>query len=386
MKILHTADWHLGKKLNGVSRLFEQEQIISEIADLAESEGVDVVIAAGDIFDSSFPSAEAEELFYRSCLSLGRGRIFIALAGNHDDPDRLSAPSGLAKALNVFLVGGYDNSVYTRKNIRGGEGYISIEKGGEVLNLALMPYPQHSRLSDSGNRDKSYCRIVGEKLEKICGCFNENEYNVLASHLFMTKSGTSESLELTDERELGTASVLPSSILPKADYTALGHIHKPFAVSNSANVFYSGSILSYSYDDIGEKSVVIAEFKTQEGKKKTQIRRVALRSGRRLMRAKADAFLKAMQILSENPDAFVELEYCGTEPLKLSEVNELKKQPSFNKLVNNYYEKGAVKEYKQRTDEELFNDFYSYKNGEKSKPSKELTEMFLKVMSGEEDV
>lgn len=386
MRVLHTADWHLGKKLNSVSRLEEQRAVLDEIAAVADENGVDVIICAGDVFDTSVASAEAEELFYESCVRLAKNRVFIALAGNHDDPLRLGAPSEIAKALNVFLVGGYDNN-FVRKNISGGNGYIKIEKGGQILNIAVMPYPQHSRLSDCDNRDKPYAEIVKNKLEEICAVFKSNEFNMIASHLFLTMSGKSENLELTDERELGTAAVLPSSILPQADYTALGHIHKPMTVSQSKNIYYSGSILSYSFDDISEKSVILVDFAlNNNNEKKTTVKRIALKEGRRLMKVKVDNFADAIDALKENERAFVQIEYNGSSMLTLSEVNELKKQPSFSKIINNFIQEQTVTEYKERSEEELFIDFYKRRSKTLSEPKRELVDMFLCVMNGEDIV
>lgn len=97
MKILHTADLHLGKKLGKASRLDEQCAVVKEISALADKENIDVILIAGDIFDASVPTSEAERVFYRGMLTLAeRGRAVIALAGNHDDERRLCAAKPLA--------------------------------------------------------------------------------------------------------------------------------------------------------------------------------------------------------------------------------------------------------------------------------------------------
>ena len=98
MKILHTSDWHLGKRLDEFSRMGDQQEVLEEICHLAEQAQVDVVVIAGDLFDTYNPPAEATELFYKTVKQLsdnGR-RAVVAIAGNHDSPERIEAPSPLS--------------------------------------------------------------------------------------------------------------------------------------------------------------------------------------------------------------------------------------------------------------------------------------------------
>ena len=98
MRILHTSDWHLGRNLEGRSRLPEQEQFIAELVDIVSEEDIQVILVAGDVFDTYNPSADAENLFYDALERLsGNGkRAVLAIAGNHDSPDRLRAANPLA--------------------------------------------------------------------------------------------------------------------------------------------------------------------------------------------------------------------------------------------------------------------------------------------------
>ncbi|MBR2967980.1 MAG: exonuclease subunit SbcD, partial [Clostridia bacterium] len=89
MKIAHTADWHLGKRLENKLRLLEQEQALNELNELCQREDVDIIVVSGDIFDTAIPLAEAEELFYRAVAMLAKNRPLVVLSGNHDDADRL---------------------------------------------------------------------------------------------------------------------------------------------------------------------------------------------------------------------------------------------------------------------------------------------------------
>ena len=107
MKILHTSDWHIGKKLNGRLRLDEQKQTLMEICLICETEGVDLVLVAGDIFDTYTPSAEAEQLFFECMKNMATpSRAVVVIGGNHDDSVRLSASHLIASNSNIYIFGG----------------------------------------------------------------------------------------------------------------------------------------------------------------------------------------------------------------------------------------------------------------------------------------
>ncbi|NLK80865.1 MAG: exonuclease subunit SbcD, partial [Bacteroidales bacterium] len=114
MKILHTSDWHIGKRLGAVYRLQEQKKVLAEICEIANEQAVDAVIIAGDLFDTFNPPIDALELFYATVKKLSNNgtRPVIAIAGNHDSPDRIEAPNPLARDNGVFLFG-YPKSEYS---------------------------------------------------------------------------------------------------------------------------------------------------------------------------------------------------------------------------------------------------------------------------------
>ena len=116
MKFLHTADWHLGAKTNGRDRLAEQKRTLEEIESIANYENIDCVIIAGDVFNTASPAAEAEELFFDAVQKLSNNgdRFVFVLAGNHDDPTRLSAGLPLSSKHNIALA----SSLERIKNLR----------------------------------------------------------------------------------------------------------------------------------------------------------------------------------------------------------------------------------------------------------------------------
>ena len=113
IKILHTADWHLGKKLDHFSRIEEQRLVLSEICEIADNQDADIIVVAGDLFDTFNPPVEAVELFYKTLKRLTNNgkRPVIAIAGNHDSPDRIDAPDPLARECGILFVGNPDVSI-----------------------------------------------------------------------------------------------------------------------------------------------------------------------------------------------------------------------------------------------------------------------------------
>ena len=164
MKILHTADWHLGKRLNTISRLEEQREVLEEICEIADREAVDAVIIAGDLFDNFNPSSEATELLYSTLhiLSDNGKRAIIAIAGNHDSPERVEVPDALARACGIIFVGYPNTEIKTFRTQAGVEITKTDEGFAELklpncsfsLRLILTPYANELRLKkDLGSED-----------------------------------------------------------------------------------------------------------------------------------------------------------------------------------------------------------------------------------------
>lgn len=379
MKILHTADWHLGKKLMGKNRLNEQRALLSEIISIAKSEDVSVVIVAGDVFDSFVPPAEAEELFYETLTELAKYALPVVIAGNHDDALRLSAPRSLARATGIVLCGDEDLSGYNftggELSVTGGNGYITLKKGGETLNVGVLSFPTQGKLlSEAGETE--FSEYVAQKLTGSAACFKKDELNVFVSHLFITGA------QVTDERELGGTKLLPKSIteIEGCNYFALGHIHKPMTVSNENNAVYSGSIMQTSFDDTAKKRVVIVEL---DGKS-TSIKSVPLTSGKVLKKITVTSEEEALCALSENEEAYVLIEYRSRIPLPPSAVAELRKHECYCgiEIVTPDDECEERVSRKNKSDRELFEMFYESKTG--SEPTDELVELFLRAVNGEE--
>ncbi|MDE5593735.1 MAG: exonuclease subunit SbcD [Clostridiales bacterium] len=394
MKILHTADLHLGKKLNKAARLDEQCDVIKQLSEIADVEDIDVVLIAGDIFDTSVPTSEAERVFYRSILTLAeRGRAVIALAGNHDDERRMCAAKPLADLQGIVLAGEldytalngetlsdptpppslfglFDAADYIQKQrikIFGRYGGVTVEKGDERVNIALVPYPAESRLSRWAKQDYNidYVDRVKQTLSSACEFFDDN-YNILCTHLFLSKSEASESL--------GGLLALPTSILPEsADYVALGHVHKHLRICKRPLAEYSGSPLQYAYDESRTKSVNIID--TQ---KKTVEQKI-LTAGKNLTETDADNFDECIAKLDFYSGDYVRIKYSG-EPLTRDETAQIRSHPAFNDLVVTATLRGDVKVERRAhlSDGEIFDMYYKHRFN--AEPSAELKATFTELM------
>lgn len=368
MKILHTADWHLGKKIEGRSMLDNQLAAIEDIKRICDEFRPDAVIVAGDVFDTAVPPSDAEELFFEACSSLSTPeRAVVVLAGNHDDEVRLCAARSLALGRNVYLIGDLDNGYYNDEKAVGGEGWLKLRTPSGTLNLAMLPYPLETVI---GGGEEDFCSRVEKAAARCAEAFDEDGVNVFVSHLFM--------LDGAQEKMLGGARILPSSILPdSADYIALGHVHKAMKAAKNLPAYYSGSIVPCNFAETEEKSVNAVTFG-----KSPEVRIIPLRSVKKLVKIYASDYESAYARLSECSD-YAELMYDSAEPLTPRDVGALRALPSFVKLTPVYSrETGERAERKIMTDRQLFEAFYKRKKGES--PDEETVSLFLKALRGEE--
>ncbi len=155
MRILHTSDWHLGKNLEGLSRMEEQELFLKDFIEIVEAKQVDLVMIAGDVYDSPNPPAKAEKMFYDTLkkLSANGERLTLVIAGNHDNPERLVAAGPLARDHGIIMVGTPKTIVaqgeYGRHQvIDSGEGFVEFEINGEKAVILTLPYPSEKRLNE----------------------------------------------------------------------------------------------------------------------------------------------------------------------------------------------------------------------------------------------
>lgn len=381
MNILHTSDWHIGKRLMDRERLPEQIAALDEIVRICDERDVDLVLVAGDVFDTYMPSADAEEVFFRAVKRIaGEKRAVVIVSGNHDDGVRLAASAPLAAEEGIYLFGGgYDvvsvGGERAVKAVASGEGYVVIANArGEQVYINALPYPNEARLKEE-KTDESYADKLRRWIVRGEAGFSGNMPHILLSHLFVAGGKVSESERDID---LGGARAVPVSLFSAFDYVALGHLHKPQKLSG--NVRYSGSLLQYSFDEFENKQVILLH--TQE--KSLEIEEIPLSSGRKLVRLEEENVERAAALLKQYPGAFIELTLRLSAPLTSQETQLLRAANDglVSLIVRTRAESSApVIKRSSLSSKQLFEEYYRCVYGED--PASDLTQAFLELLEEE---
>ncbi len=250
MRILHTSDLHIGKRLNDVSLIEDQKYVLEQITDIAENQKCDAVIIAGDVYDKSNPSAEAMTLFNDFLMSLSERKIPVyIISGNHDSQERVAYFSGFARNMGVYISEGCKESpeVYTLEDEYG------------RINIYLLPFikPVEARTALPDRKIETYEDAVREILANAE--INELERNIMVCHQFVTGASLCDSEELA----IGGLDNISAELFERFDYVAMGHIHGPQKIKRET-LRYSGSPLKYSFSEANhKKSVTIVDFKAK---------------------------------------------------------------------------------------------------------------------------
>ena len=320
MIILHTADWHLGKRLDSFYRLEEQVLVLNEICEIADQQNVDAVIVAGDLFDAFNPPVEAIELLYKTLKRLTNNgkRPVIAIAGNHDSPNRIDSPDPLARECGILFMGLPNTHVQTLQLEDGFEivntdsGFMEFKLPSYDYHLRIIatPYANEVRMKEYFGEEKDVAlqNSLKSSWAKLAGTYCDNKgINILVTHLYMLKRG-GEILEEPDGEKplkIGNADLIYSdAIPPQIQYTALGHLHRYQNVGTEEQpVVYSGSPLSYSFAEAGQQKYV--NIIKAEPNKKVALERVPLKEGKQLVCKKFNNIDMAVEWLTQNQNTFV---------------------------------------------------------------------------------
>ncbi|MBE6968772.1 MAG: exonuclease SbcCD subunit D [Ruminococcaceae bacterium] len=246
MKLIHLSDLHIGKRVNEISMLADQEYILSEMIGMIDGEKPHAVLIAGDVYDKSVPTAEAVSLFDDFLCRLAERCIPVfIISGNHDSAERLSFGARLMETAGIHI-----SPVY-----RGSVKPITLSDEYGPVHFWLLPFlkPVHVRRFFPETVVESYtdaCRAAVEEMHIDTG-----ERNVLLTHQFVTGALTCESEEII----VGGTDNVDASVFSDFDYVALGHIHGPQNVGSN-RVRYCGTPLKYSFSEVGHyKSMSVVE-------------------------------------------------------------------------------------------------------------------------------
>lgn len=251
MRFLHTADLHIGKRVNEFSMLEDQEYILRQILKTADKEQVEAVLIAGDVYDKQVPSAEAVRLFdwFLTQLNSRKLPVFV-IGGNHDSVERLSFGAQIMEESGVYLTQSYDGKVVP----------VRLEDEYGPVNLWMLPFLKPAMVKRFFPEQEIV--TYQDALETVIGHMelNREERNLLIAHQFVTGAVTGGS-EDSVEVFVGGVENVDASVFADFDYVALGHIHRAQSAGGE-RIRYSGTPLKYSFSEIRhEKSVTIAELK-----------------------------------------------------------------------------------------------------------------------------
>lgn len=287
MRILHTSDWHIGKRLERHDRMDEHRAVVDEVVAVAGAEGADLVLHSGDLFDRPLPPVEALRLGLDGLVRLTDGgrRPVVVVAGNHDSPEFFETLAPFLSPFGVHLVG--------RIKPPDDGGVITVDTGSGIAHIACLPFLRAAQVVDFMARADTWYGTYAERMRKITERYSAalseragpDDTTALVAH-FMVGGVKVATAAPRGERELhiGEAYATTEAAIPTGvDYVAMGHIHAPQAVPG-ANVpaQYAGSLLQLDFGEAGEqKRVVVVD--TAPGVPAT-VRSIPLTAGRPLIR------------------------------------------------------------------------------------------------------
>lgn len=246
MRFLHMADLHLGKQMNDLTLLDDQEAVLDQVIQIAADEAVDAVLIAGDVYQRTSPQAEATALFDRFVSRLVRdGRKVFAISGNHDSALRLSYFSSLVRDAGVYMTEAFDGDLQ----------HVTLRDADGDVTVWMMPFLRPAQVKRALPDEKitSYQEAVAAVLRRANIDFSQR--NVLMAHQFILGCEVCDSEELS----VGGLDHIDGAVFDGFDYVALGHIHGPQRVKRET-MRYAGSPLKYSFSEARhKKSVTIVE-------------------------------------------------------------------------------------------------------------------------------
>lgn len=330
MRYLHTSDWHLGCSLFGKQRYDEQSSFLAWLIHLIQAQQIDLVLVSGDIFDSPVPSNRAQELYYNFLhkVSLSPSRHIVIIAGNHDSPTLLNAPSALLKHLNIHVIGNITEALEDELIV------LKDERDQALAVVCAVPFLRERdlRLAEAGEStlDKESKLLRGIK-GHYQGVFErafllaEGIPIIAMGHLFVAGGRVQEG-EAVRDLYIGNLAQVPSNIFPEdISYIALGHLHRQQSVGKRDNLRYSGSPIPLSFTEAeATKQVLIVDLAGPAA----SITAVDIPQKVRLCRIEGDwdsISSKVQSLLLEPLTCWLDVNYTGNElrPQLKSELIEL---------------------------------------------------------------
>lgn len=376
MKIFHTADWHLGKLVQGVYMTEDQHYVLQQFIQAVKDEKPDVIIVAGDLYDRAVPPTEAvnllNDVFNEIVLELKTP--ILAIAGNHDSPGRLDFGTKIMRDNGLYIVGQLQRQI---------EPVVLNDEHGEV-NFYLIPYvdPSIVRHLFEDEQIRSHDDAMKRIIEEIEENMKPNSRNVFIGHAFVTPEGRPKDNTSDSERPLsiGGAEYVNASYFENFNYTALGHLHQAHHVGNE-KIRYSGSLLKYSISEQHHKKGFLIVELDENGHVTVEKRELIPRRDIYTVEATMDELLQHsmsddyvfVRLLDETPVLY------PMEKVRSIYPNCLHVERKISILDNLNRDEKEMKARHKMSDLELFQAFFKEVKG--VEVTKEMEEIFKEVLN-----
>lgn len=347
LNVLHTSDWHLGRRLYGHARYDEFIQFLAWLYDCLCKQDIDVLVVAGDIFDTMTPSNKAQQLYYQFLARIAQSpecpcRHVIIVAGNHDSPSLVDAPKHLLKQLNVHVIGAATDDIADEVIT------LTDTDGNPQAVIMAVPYLRDRdvriSISAQSSEDKNAQLVAGihAHYQHACDIAKQRLAHYQQSHPTATppliatghlyaSGATTTADDGVRELYIGTLGHINADIFDKdIDYVALGHLHVPQKIGGHEHIRYSGSPIAMGFGEARQsKQVVKVSFTGRQ----PSISTIAVPTFQRLAQIKGDlAHIKAelTKLVKDNQSIWVEVFYDGTDNAVQTNLNQ-----QLNELVEN---------------------------------------------------
>ena len=358
MKLFHLSDLHIGKRVNEFSMIEDQKYILERILDLADEEKPDGVILAGDIYDKQIPSAEAVQVFDEFITKLAERKlpVFI-ISGNHDSAERLAFGGRLLNSRGIYLSPVYDGNVTK----------IPLEDKYGTVWIHLLPFIRPAAVRHVFEDEADAVTDVQSAVQTVIRHMevDEKDRNILVAHQFVTGASRCESEDI----QVGGLDNIDASVFETFDYTALGHIHSPQNVGTGM-VRYCGTPLKYSFSETDqEKSVTVVEL---EEKGNVKVRLLPLKPFRDMRKIRGTYLeLTARSFYEDmNCEDYIQVTLTdeddvpdGLQKLRVIYPNIMQLLYD-NQRTRTSQEIDAAQAVEEKTEMELFREFYELQNNQ----------------------
>jgi exonuclease SbcD len=289
MKLLHTADWHIGQTFYEYDRTYEHQQFLNWLIDTIAENEIDVLLISGDVFDVSNPAAASVTLFYTFLMQSVKVRPslqIVIIAGNHDSPARLEAPKPLLELSNITIVGNVEFKAVESINFDKLIIPLKNNSGETKAWCMAVPYLRTGDYPMVANSNTSYADGITAVYKEVYAYAQAKKQPgdaiIALGHLHTFNAEISEN-DKSERLIMGGIEFVPVTAFDEnIAYTALGHIHKAQKIGSKENIRYSGSPLPMSFSEVNYKHQIIS-FEIS-GEKAQNIRAIEIPTTVKLLR------------------------------------------------------------------------------------------------------